>query len=70
MAPAFFLYRRRNGWALAFLLLGLFAGCLIGMARMAAGGHFASDVIWAGGFVYFTGLIARRDLSLQHARRE
>jgi membrane-associated PAP2 superfamily phosphatase len=57
MAPAFFLYRRRNGWAVAFLLLGLFAGCLMGLARMAAGAHFASDIIWAGGFVYFTGLI-------------
>jgi lipid A 4'-phosphatase len=57
MAPAFFFYRRRNGWAVAFLFLGLFAGCLMGIARMAAGAHFASDVIWAGGFVYFTGLI-------------
>jgi membrane-associated PAP2 superfamily phosphatase len=57
MAPAFVLYRRRPGWAAAFLLLGLAAGITIGIARMAAGAHFASDVIWAGGFVYFTGLI-------------
>jgi lipid A 4'-phosphatase len=57
MAPAFVLYRRRPGWAAAFLLLGLAAGCTIGIARMAAGAHFASDVIWAGGFVYFTGLL-------------
>lgn len=57
MAPAFVLYRRRNGWAAFFLLLGLAAGITIGIARMAAGGHFASDVIWAGGFVYLTGLL-------------
>jgi membrane-associated PAP2 superfamily phosphatase len=56
MAPAFVLYRRRPGWAAAFLLLGLATGCLVGIARMAAGGHFASDVVWAGGFVYFSGL--------------
>ena len=57
MAPAFVLYRRRSGWAAAFLALGLAAGCTIGIARMAAGAHFASDVLWAGGFVYFTGLL-------------
>jgi lipid A 4'-phosphatase len=56
MAPAFVLYRRRPGWAAAFLLFGLAAGFTMGIARMAAGGHFASDVIWAGGIVYFTGL--------------
>lgn len=57
MAPAFFLYRRHNRLALGFLILGLFAGSLIGLARMAAGGHFASDVFWAGGLVYYTGLL-------------
>jgi membrane-associated PAP2 superfamily phosphatase len=57
MAPAFVLYQRRNGWAAFFLILGLAAGVTIGVARMAAGGHFASDVIWAGGVVYFTGLL-------------
>jgi lipid A 4'-phosphatase len=56
MAPAFVLYRRRNGWAAFFLSLGTAAGLTIGIARMAAGAHFASDVLWAGGFVYFTGL--------------
>jgi membrane-associated PAP2 superfamily phosphatase len=56
MAPAFVLYRRRNGWAAFFLILGITAGLVIGIARMAAGAHFASDVLWAGGFVYFTGL--------------
>lgn len=56
MTPAFFLYRRRPKTALAFLLLGLAAGVTIGIARMAAGCHFPSDVLWSAGVVYFTGL--------------
>ena len=39
-----------------FLMLGLLSGGIIGLARMAAGSHFASDVIWSGGVVYFTAL--------------
>jgi lipid A 4'-phosphatase len=76
MAPAFVLYRRSKAWAAAFFSIGLAAGCTIGIARMAAGGHFASDVLWAGAFVYFTGLllaaIFRFDAraSLQEKRRE
>ncbi len=27
------------------------------IVRMIQGGHFASDVLWAGGFTYLTGLI-------------
>ena len=56
MAPAFVFYRRRPRLAVAFLCLGLVAGITIGMARIVEGSHFASDVLWAGGFVYFTGL--------------
>ena len=56
MAPAFVFYRRRPRLAAAFLCLGLIAGFTIGTARIVEGSHFASDVIWAGGFVYFTGL--------------
>jgi membrane-associated PAP2 superfamily phosphatase len=29
---------------------------LIGLGRMAQGGHFATDVIWAGGIVYLSGI--------------
>ncbi|MBN2579432.1 MAG: phosphatase PAP2 family protein [Pirellulales bacterium] len=56
MAPAFVLYRRRPGWAAAFLALGLLGGGLMGLTRIVAGSHFASDVLWSAGFVYFTGL--------------
>jgi len=57
MAPAFLLYRRHPRWALAFLGLGLLAGSTIGVARLAQGGHFASDVLWSGGMVYATGVL-------------
>ena len=56
MAPAFVCYRRRPWLAAAFLLFGLAAGAVIGLARIAAGGHFPSDVLWSGGIVYFTAL--------------
>ncbi len=46
MAPAFVLYRRRLGWAVVFLFLGLIAGCTIGVARMAAGAILPAT--WSG----------------------
>ncbi len=54
MTPFFVLRKRAHRWAVAFLALGIGSGLLIGLARMIQGGHFASDVLWAGGFVYFT----------------
>ena len=56
MAPAFVCYRRRPWLAAGFLLLGLAGGVVIGLARMVAGCHFPSDVLWAGGIIYFTAL--------------
>jgi lipid A 4'-phosphatase len=56
MAPAFVCHRRRPRLAVAFVLLGLIAGTTIGLARVVAGGHFPSDVLWSGGIVYFTAL--------------
>ena len=38
------------------LLAGACYGALMGVARMAQGGHFPSDVLWAGGVVYLVGL--------------
>jgi membrane-associated PAP2 superfamily phosphatase len=39
--------RRRPAWARASLTFGLLAGFALGLGRMAAGGHFLSDVIWS-----------------------
>jgi membrane-associated PAP2 superfamily phosphatase len=56
MGPAFLLYRRRPRWAWFFLLLGMAGGGLLGLARVAQGQHFPSDVLWSGGLVYLSGL--------------
>ncbi len=56
MAPGFVLYRRRPRLAAVFFALGLAGGTIMGLARIVAGSHFVSDVIWSAGIVYFTGL--------------
>lgn len=56
-APFFFLRNQSPKWAWFFLLLGLSYGTFMGVGRMAQGGHFATDVLWAWGLTYLTGLI-------------
>jgi len=56
MAPGFVLYRKRRRLAIMFFALGLAGGTIMGLARIVAGSHFASDVVWSAGIVYFTGL--------------
>ena len=60
MAPFFILRDRHRGWATAFLTIGVGYGLLMGLGRMIQGGHFASDVLWSGGFIYICGLILNR----------
>jgi membrane-associated PAP2 superfamily phosphatase len=43
--------------ALFFLGFGLSFGVLIGFSRMLQGGHYLSDVLWAGGLVYLCGVV-------------
>ncbi len=57
LTPFFAMNHRHRKWALFFLGLGLFYGVILGTARIVQGGHFASDILWAGGFTYLTGLI-------------
>jgi lipid A 4'-phosphatase len=56
MAPGFVLYKRNPRLAAMFFALGLTGGILMGLARIVAGSHFTSDVVWSAGIVYFTGL--------------
>lgn len=58
LTPFFFLRHRRLAWAC--LLAGLGWGLLVGGARVMQGGHWPSDVLWAGAIVYFTGYLASR----------
>jgi lipid A 4'-phosphatase len=74
MAGAFVCPRRRGAW----LAAGGLGGGVIGFFRMAAGGHFLSDVLFAGVVVYAVcALLARLlpphpgpagvDAGIQHA---
>ena len=63
-APYFLLRKSRKLLGTGFLLLGIGMGLLIGFARMLQGGHFASDVLWAGGIVYLVALIFYKWLKL------
>lgn len=65
--PWLVLKRRRRRAALAFLGAGLAWGAALGVARMAAGGHFLSDVVWAGGMVWLTALALYHLLDLDRA---
>jgi membrane-associated PAP2 superfamily phosphatase len=55
MSPYFLLLARRR-LARTVLALGLGAGFLVGLARVAAGDHFLGDVLWSAGLVYLSGL--------------
>jgi membrane-associated PAP2 superfamily phosphatase len=55
VAPWFLLRRRHRPAAAGCLLAGLSYGSLVGAARIMQGGHFLTDVVWAGGLVYLTG---------------
>lgn len=55
MTPYFVWRRTAPRPAAAFLVGGLAYGALMGLGRMIQGGHFASDVVWAGGIVFLTG---------------
>ncbi|PIE56987.1 MAG: hypothetical protein CSA34_01415 [Desulfobulbus propionicus] len=57
MGPWFIWRRSRPTLARVGLASGLGYGCLVGTARILQGGHFVSDVLWAGGLVYLSGAL-------------
>lgn len=54
LTPYFILRDRFRKCAACFLITGMVYGCVVGLGRMLQGQHFASDVVWAGGFVYLS----------------
>jgi lipid A 4'-phosphatase len=47
-ALGFWIWRRRRPvWARASLTVGVLIGSALGLGRMAAGGHFLSDIVWS-----------------------
>ena len=67
MGPWFFLRQRHKQLAVAFLVSGCIWGVVVGAARMLQGGHFFSDVVWAGGLVYLVGGLLALGFSLDRA---
>lgn len=66
MAPGFVAGRRRPRLAMTSFIVGNLLGFGMGITRVVQGGHFVSDVLWAGALVYMTGaalawLILRND---------
>lgn len=57
LSPWFVLRRKKRPLAACWLAGGLGYGSLVGVARILQGGHFLSDVLWAGGLVYLSGEI-------------
>lgn len=55
MTAPFFIYRRRQPRvAQAWFIGGITFGILMSIARLAQGGHFLSDNLWAWGMVHLT----------------
>lgn len=71
LAPFFALYRQSAKLAFGFLVIGTLWGLLIGLTRVLQGGHWPSDVLWAGMIVYFTSFgLARAFGFLSDARAQ
>jgi membrane-associated PAP2 superfamily phosphatase len=68
MAPWFVLRDEELKTAAGFLAAGLVFGVLVGIARILQGGHFASDVLWAGGLLYLLGGLLAMLMSLSKER--
>ena len=48
--------RRSRRWTSVALVSTLIYGALMGVARMAQGGHFPSDVLWSAALMYYLSL--------------
>jgi lipid A 4'-phosphatase len=68
MAPWFVLRDEELKTAAGFLAAGLLFGVLVGIARILQGGHFASDILWAGGLLYLIGGLLAVLMSLSKER--
>ena len=66
VAPWFLLRKKNRKFATGCLIFGLTYGGLVGTARIMQGGHFLSDVVWAGGLVYLSGELLSSLLKLDN----
>lgn len=65
-APYFVLRRRNHRAAMFWLGGGLCFGVLMSIARIAQGGHFLSDTLWAWGMVHLCALVLAALLKPDH----
>lgn len=68
--PFLFLRKKQKKLAYAFLLGGTAFGLILGWARMIAGGHFPSDVLWSVGLVWLTALAVANWIRLDEPIRK
>ncbi len=68
IAPWFVLRDRNRRLALVFLVSGTLFGIAVGWARILQGGHFLSDVLWAGGLDYLVGALLALAMGLHRTR--
>jgi len=68
IAPGFLVSRRRPQWATWWFLGGTAFGLCMSASRVMQGAHFASDVVWGGAIVYFTGVLLSRLLLSDSSR--
>jgi lipid A 4'-phosphatase len=66
-AVYFLLRRHRPDLARGALFVSLSLGGLLGVARMAQGGHFLSDVVWAAAVCWFVALALYHAMGLDRA---
>lgn len=68
MAAPYFVYRRSKiRTARIWLAAGVLFGILMSIARIAQGGHFLSDNLWAWGMVHLTAVLLVYGLKLDRA---
>jgi membrane-associated PAP2 superfamily phosphatase len=60
MAPSFIAGQGRRRLKIASFAAGTLYGLGMGLTRVVQGGHFASDILWAGAIVYLTGVALAR----------
>jgi len=67
LAMPFFALRRRKPRIASWIFTGgMLYGVFMGIARIAQGGHFASDVLWAWGIVHLTAVTLYYLMGLNH----
>lgn len=69
MTPGFLVSRQRPKLSRGLFLGGIAYGLCMSATRVIQGGHYTSDVLWAGGIVYLVGAALARIILTDTTRR-